>query len=91
MRRLGTATIVQLAFLFVDLDRDLPDEEFAGVEWCSDAFVSLSEALKHELFLDIAQDCMEKIDIEPKKTQPHWEPRRSASVLSPFIYLSPML
>ena len=46
LRRLGTANIVQLAFFSVDLDRDLPAEEIAGVEWCSDAFVSLLEELK---------------------------------------------
>ena len=34
LRRLGTANIVQLAFFSVDLDRDLPVEEIAGVEWC---------------------------------------------------------
>ena len=50
MRGLGTANIVQLAFFFVDLDCDLPAEEIADVEWCSDAFVSLLEELKIVLF-----------------------------------------
>ena len=63
LRRLGTANIVQLAFLSVDLDRDLPAEEIAGVEWCSDAFVSLLEELKIVYFLYAGQDCVEKIAI----------------------------
>ena len=67
MRRLGTANIVQLAFFSVDLDRDLPAEEIAGVEWCSDAFVSLLEELKILFFLYTGQDCVEKIVIAPKK------------------------
>ena len=87
MRRLGTANIVQLAFFSVDLDRDLPAEEIAGVGWCSDAFVSLLEELKILFFLYIGQDCVEEIVIAPQKTQPRWEPRRSTSLLSPFLYL----
>ena len=87
LRRLGTANIVQLAFFSVDLDRDLPAEEIAGVEWCSDAFVSLLEELKILFFLYTGQDCVEKIVIAPKKTQPRWELRRSTSLLSPFLYL----
>ena len=87
MRRLGTANIVQLAFFSVDLDRDLPAEEIAGVEWCSDAFVSLLEELKILFFLYTGQDGVEKIVIAPQKTQPRWEPRRSTSLLSPFLYL----
>ena len=87
LRRLGTANIVQLAFFSVDLDRDLPAEEIAGVEWCSDAFVSLLEELKIVFFLNTGQDCVEKIVIAPQKTQPRWEPRRSTSLLSPFLYL----
>ena len=71
----------------MDLDRDLPAEEIAGVEWCSDAFVSLLEELKILFFLYTGQDCVEKIVIAPKKTQPRWEPRRSTSLLSPFLYL----
>ena len=67
LRRLGTANIVQLAFFSVDLDRDLPAEEIAGVEWCSEAFVSLLEELKILFFLYTGQDCVEKIVIAPKK------------------------
>ena len=66
--RLGTANIVQLVFFSVDLDRDLPAEEIAGVEWCSDAFVSLLEELKIVFFLYTGQDCVEKIVIAPPKT-----------------------
>ena len=87
MRRLGTANIVQLAFFSVDLDRDLSAEEIAGVEWCSDAFVSLLEELKIVFFLYTGQDCVEKIVIAPPKNQLRWEPRRSTSLLSPFLYL----
>ena len=87
MRRLGTANIVQLAFFSVDLDRDLPAEEIAGVEWCSDAFVSLLEELKIVFFLYTGQDCVEKIVIAPQKTKSRWEPRRSTSLLSPFLHL----
>ena len=50
LRRLGTANLVQLAFFSVDLDRDLPTEVIAGVEWCSDAFVSLLDELKRVFF-----------------------------------------
>ena len=70
MRRLGTANIVQLAFSSVDLDRDLPAEEIAGVEWCSDSLVSLLEELKIVIFLCTDQDCVEKIVIAPPKKQP---------------------
>ena len=52
----------------VDLDRDLPAEEIAGVEWCTDAFVSLLEELKILFFLYNGQDCVEKIVIAPPKT-----------------------
>ena len=51
----------------MDLDRDLPAEEIADVEWCSDAFVSLLEELKIVFFLDTGQDCVEKIVIAPPK------------------------
>ena len=71
----------------VDLDRDLPSEEIAGVEWCSDAFVNQLAELKILFFLYTGQDCVEKIVFAPKKTQPRWEPRRSTSLLSPFLYL----
>ena len=55
--------------------------------WCSDAFVSLLEELKILFFLYTGQDCVDKIVIASKKTQPRWEPRRSTSLLSPFLYL----
>ena len=95
LRRPGTANIVQLAFSSVDLDRDLPAEEIAGVEWCSDTFVSLLEVLKIVFFVYTGRDCffcVERIVIAPppppkKKNQPRWEPRRSTSLLSPFLYL----
>ena len=51
----------------MDLDRDLPAEEIAGVEWCSDAFVSLLQELKFLFFLYTGQYCVEKIIIAPKK------------------------
>ena len=50
---------------FVDLDRDSPAEEIAGVEWCSDAFVSLPEELKIVFFLYNGQECVEKVVIAP--------------------------
>ena len=71
----------------MDLDRDLPAEDIAGVEGCSDAFVSLLEELKIVLFLYSGQYCVEKIVVAPQKTQPRWEPRRSTSLLSPFLCL----
>ena len=83
----GNRQYCSAGVFFVDLDRDLPAEEIAGVEWCSDAFVSLLEELKIVLFLDTGQDFVEKIVIAPQKTQPRWEPRRSTSLLSPFLYL----
>ena len=46
LRRLRTANIVQLPFVSVDLDHDFPAEEIAGVEWCSDASLSLLEEFK---------------------------------------------
>ena len=87
LRRLGTGNIVQLAFFSVDLDRDLPAEEIAGVEWCSDAFVSLIEELKIVFSVYAGQDCVENIFISPTKNQLRWEPRRSTYLLSPFLYL----
>ena len=71
----------------MDLDRDLSEEEFAGVEWCSDAFVSLLKELKIVFFLHSGQDCVEKIVITPPKNQPRWEPRQSTPLLSSFLYL----
>ena len=50
LRRLGTANIVQLAFFSVDLDRDLPAEEIASVEWCSDAFVKSARRVENCIF-----------------------------------------
>ena len=66
LRRLGTTNIVQLAFFFVDLDRDLPAEEIAGVKWCSDAFVSLLEELKIVVFLYTVKIVWRRSSLHPK-------------------------
>ena len=42
----GNRHYCSAAIFFVDLDRHLPAEEIAGVEWCSDAFVSLQKKKK---------------------------------------------
>ena len=73
---------------WVDLDRDVPEEEFAGVEWCSDAYVSLLEELKIVFFLYAAQDRVEKIVIGPqKKPTSLGTATQHVSTFSPFLYL----
>ena len=53
---------------FVDLDRDLPEEKFSGVEWCSDAFVSLLEEFKILVFLLLVKIVWRRTSLHPQKT-----------------------
>ena len=52
---------------WVDLDRDVPEEEFAGVEWCSDAFVSLLEELKIVFSPILLKTVWRRSSLDPKK------------------------
>ena len=54
-------------FFSVDLDRDFPAEEIAGVEWCSDAFVSLLEELKIVFFSILVKIVWRRSSLHPKK------------------------
>ena len=55
-------------FFSGDLDRDLPAEEIAGVEWCSDAFVSLLEELKIVLSSLPVKIVWRRSSLHPPKT-----------------------
>ena len=68
LRRLGTANIVGWRFFSVDLDRDLPAEEIAGMEWCSDAFVSQVEELKIVFSSILVKIVWRRSSLHPPKT-----------------------
>ena len=90
----GNRHYCSAAIFFMDLDRDLPEEEFAAVEWCSDAFVGLLEELKIVYFLYTADDCVEKIVIAPQNTNVagnHNEACPNSLIVALFQYLAYLL
>lgn len=66
LRRSGTATILQLPFLSLELDWHYHDEELSSVERCLRVLVSLSHAMKSATLVTFVQDSMEKMRLALK-------------------------
>ena len=91
LRRLGTANIVQLAFFFRGFGSWLTcrrDRRCGMVLRCLRKFARRVENCIFPLYWSgLCAEDRHFTPPPPKKKQLRWEPRRSTSLLSPFLYL----